>query len=330
MGTVQSTQIKLVQLLLKNNDQYVPKQYISDMLDINRSVISSHILELEKTGYQIEQNSDKEYRLIDNSVVNEDTLLQGLQTTTIGKSIVHYESVASTQLIAHQLAKQGAEHGTVVVADEQTNGRGRMNRYWHSAKEKGIWLSIILRPTILPHLAPQFTLLTATVLANILKTKVKITPQIKWPNDLLIDHKKTAGILTEMHTKHHKISYIIVGIGINVNHTQLDLPKILQHNTTSILMETKQHWNKRYLIQTILNQFESTYETYIANGFAPIKTNWEYFGYKLGEQVLINNFQKVWQAELVGISEDGALLTRNKDNNIEKIHSAEIQWYNDS
>src|SRR5699024_9371328 len=176
-----------------------------------------------------------------------------------------------------------------------TNGRGRMNRYWHSAKEQGIWLSMILRPNILPYLAPQLTLLTTTVLADVIGSHVKETPQIKWPNDLLLNDKKVAGILTELQAEQDQIKYVIIGIGINVNHSKSDLPNDIQNKATSLQIETGREWNKRDLIQDILYTFERMYHQFLTMGFDPIKECWEQYGYKLGEKILVNNFKQRWE-----------------------------------
>lgn len=331
MGEVQSTRGRLIQLLSKSKDTFISGQALSDQLGITRSAIWKHMQQLEKDGYKIEGVTNKGYRIINYpDKVSEHTLRWGLQTKTIGQTIVHKETTESTQIIAHQLAREGAAHGTIVIADEQTAGRGRLNRYWHSTKEKGIWLSIILRPTILPYLAPQLTLLTATVIAEIIQTIVHVNPQIKWPNDLLINHKKVAGILTEMQAEQDQITYVVIGIGMNVNHTKEDIPTELADKATSLRLETDLQWNKRDLIQAILQQFEHSYETFIQEGFNSVKVNWEKYGYKLGEQILINDFKKSWQATLLGIADDGALLATNEDDAIKKIYSAEIEWYNHS
>src|SRR5699024_5278285 len=128
-----------------------------------------HMKELEKDGYQIEGRSKKGYRIISfPDKLSANTIQWGLDTDWLGKKVIHKEVVTSTQHVAHRLAQEGAAHGTVVIADEQTNGKGRMDHGWHSAKQQGIWMSLILRPTMLPSLAPQLTLLTATVLADVL------------------------------------------------------------------------------------------------------------------------------------------------------------------
>src|SRR5690625_4568212 len=135
--------------------------------------------ELKKDGDEIQDKAKKGYRIISfTNKVSENTVSWGLQTDWLGRKMIHKESIPSTQRIAHELALDGAKHGTIVLADEQTKGKGRVQKSFHSKKEQGIWMSIILRPEIPPYLAPQLTLLTATVLANVIDCYAKVTTQI--------------------------------------------------------------------------------------------------------------------------------------------------------
>ena len=326
---MQSTRNRLIRLLANNQDEYISGQLLSEQLNISRSAIWKQMKTLEKAGYQIEGKSKRGYRIISvPDTLNQDTLQWMLETDWLGKKIIHKNTTTSTQSDAHQLVQEDIEHGTVVIADEQTKGKGRMNRTWYSTKEQGVWLSMILKPPILPYQAPQLTLLTATVLADVIHEHTKIRPQIKWPNDILINGKKIAGILTEMQAEQDQIQYVIIGIGINVNQQSDDLPEQIEARATSLRMETNRDWNITQLIRHILLTFEERYETYIDNGFAKIKHKWEGYGYKMGERIQIKTLQDQWQARFVGIAEDGALLTKtDEDEEIQKIYSAEIEWF---
>ncbi|MBM7598381.1 BirA family biotin operon repressor/biotin-[acetyl-CoA-carboxylase] ligase [Virgibacillus halotolerans] len=325
---MESTRNKLIELLANNQDDYISGQVLSDKLKISRSGIWKHMKELEKDGYTIEGKSKKGYRILDYpDKLSENTLQWGLNTKWIGKTIIHKQSIPSTQIIAHQVALEGASHGTVVIADEQTMGKGRMNRHWHSGKGKGIWLSILVRPDILPYQAPQLTLLTATVLADVLRTCTTVAPLIKWPNDILINNKKTAGILTEMQAEQDRIQYVVIGIGLNVNQTKSDMPEDIGHRATSLQMETNKHWQLRELVQNILTTFENTYDSYMENGFPEIKDKWESFGFKIGESISIKTMRDKWDATFLGIAADGALLTKATDGTTKKLYSAEIDWF---
>lgn len=327
---MESTRNRLITLLAKNKDTYISGQTLSEQLNISRSAIWKHMNELKKDGYIIEGIPKKGYRIITSpEKVSENTLQWGLETEWLGQSIVHKQSTSSTQTIAHQLAQEGCKHGTVVIADQQVQGKGRLNRKWESTDKKGIWMSLILRPEISPQLAPQLTLLTATVLADVLKNHLHITPQIKWPNDILINDKKVAGILTEMQAEQDQIKYIIIGIGMNVLHEELDLPDHLLNKATSLGLETDDSLDLRSIIQETLTVFEQTYKQYLNEGFKPIKKNWEHYGFKIGKLISVKTLTKQWNAIFSGIDEDGALLIRNSDGTNEKLYSAEINWFND-
>ncbi|MFS0672652.1 biotin--[acetyl-CoA-carboxylase] ligase [Ornithinibacillus sp. 179-J 7C1 HS] len=325
---MESTRSKIINLLSTKQDTYISGQEISNQLNISRSAIWKHIKELEKAGFIIEGIRNKGYRIVQSpNNVSENTVQWGLNTKWLGKSIIHKESTTSTQHLAHQLASEDKEHGTVVIADEQTQGKGRLSRDWYSAKDKGIWMSILLRPTIPPYLAPQLTLLTATVLADVLKESLNLVPKIKWPNDILLDNKKVSGILTEMQAEQDRIDYVVIGIGMNVNHEQQDLLANIQSKATSLKLVSGKSIDITELIQKILEYFEAAYEEFMNNGFSNIKEKWESYGYRLGESISITTYHDVQKAVLVGIDEDGALLAKFKDDEIKKIYSGEIDWF---
>lgn len=329
---MQSTRNKLIEILSNNQETYISGQLISERLNISRSAIWKHMRELEKDGYVIEGKPKRGYRILEfPKKISENTLKWGLETEWIAKTIIHKPETTSTQHIAHQLAQEGASHGTIVIADEQTKGKGRMNRKWHSSKNEGIWMSIILRPAIPPHKAPQLTLLTATVLADVIMKETNIKPYIKWPNDIIIHNKKLSGILTEMQAEQDQVQYIIIGIGMNVNQDIKSLHKEIHAKATSLKMEADKEFDIRYLVQKILQQFEKTYELYLQKGFPVIKTKWESYGFRIGEKILIKTMNHEWKATFSGIDHDGGLLVRNiDDGKMEKLYSAEIDWFREN
>ncbi|WP_431799147.1 biotin--[acetyl-CoA-carboxylase] ligase [Halobacillus andaensis] len=323
---MESTRNRLIQLLDKS-DGYISGQQLSDKLNISRTAVWKHMKELEKDGYEIEAIQRKGYRILSSpDKVSENTVQWGLDTNWLGHQLFHYKEVPSTQDIAHQLAKQNKPHGTVVIADEQVKGKGRMSRPWHSPKGKGVWMSILLRPDLVPVQAPQLTLLAATVLAEVFGEEETIAPQIKWPNDILISHKKVSGILTEMQAEHDQIQYVVLGIGINVNQTSEEIPEELRKKASSLRIESEQIWPITDTIKKLLHQFEVTYDQFMAHGFQHVKKLWEKYGYQIGEKVTIKTMKKEWEAVLVGIEPDGALRARDFNGNEEKLYSAEIQW----
>lgn len=323
-----STRRRLINILQQNQQSYISGQRLADQLNISRNAIWKHMRELENDGYMIEAAPRLGYRIIDvPNKVSENTIKWGLKTDWLGKRIIHKRSVTSTQIIAHELAQKGAEHGTVVIADEQTEGRGRMRRPWDSKNADGIWLSIILRPKIPPFLAPQLTLLTATVLADLLKDETKIIPKIKWPNDLLIEERKVSGILTEMQAEQDQVLYVIIGIGINVNQKMSDFKESVQQRATSLYEETGQTWSRRQLIQQLLLKFEHSFAAYLGEGFANVKQKWESYGFRMNEKINIKTINKSFASTFLGIAEDGALLIKGASGEPEKLYSGEIEWF---
>ncbi|MCA0970371.1 biotin--[acetyl-CoA-carboxylase] ligase [Halobacillus litoralis] len=323
---MESTRKRLIDLLEKQ-EEHISGQQLSEQLDISRTAVWKHMKELRKDGYEIEAVQRKGYKIVSSpDKVSENTLRWGLDTHWIGCELHHFSQVESTQDIVHRLAKENKPHGTVVIADEQLKGKGRMAREWHSPEGKGIWMSLLLRPTLPPVQAPQLTLLTATVLAKVIDECSELSPAIKWPNDILIHHKKVSGILTEMQAEQDQIQYVVLGIGMNVNQNEDEIPSSIAHKASSLKLESGDEWDIPKTIQTILRTFETTYDAFIKSGFEQVKYEWERYGYRIGEKVTISTMKRTFEAVLIGIEPDGALRARDMDGKVEKLYSAEIHW----
>ncbi|WP_058307603.1 biotin--[acetyl-CoA-carboxylase] ligase [Gracilibacillus massiliensis] len=318
---------ELIAILAENEHQFISGQALSEQLDISRTAIWKHINELKKDGYQFESAPKKGYRLLAKpDQLNETTIKWGLETEWLGKSIIFKEKVDSTQDLAHSLARKGAEHGTIILADRQLAGRGRMERPWVSDDSGGIWMSIILRPAIPPHQASQMTLFVAVTLVEALEQATGQSIQIKWPNDLFINGKKITGILTEMQAELEAIQYLIIGFGINVNQGIDQFPKEIREKVTSLKIASGQEWSRTNLVQTILREFEKAYQLYIDSGFEAIKQKWMAHAYKLHEKIFIKTTQASFSATVQGISNEGALIVKDEENVEKLIYSAEINW----
>ncbi|KGP73032.1 biotin--[acetyl-CoA-carboxylase] ligase [Pontibacillus yanchengensis] len=327
---MESTRGKLIELLSQVEEGYVSGQRLSEDLHISRPAVWKHMKELEKDGYEIEAAPRKGYRIVSfPNKVSENTIQWGMNTNWLGQRLIHKSTVTSTQILAHQAAQEGAPHGTIVIADEQTKGRGRLNRSWHSHKGEGIWMSIVLRPTFEPYKSPQITLLAATVLAEVFKGYCDIKPQIKWPNDILTDGKKLAGILTELQAEQDQINYIILGMGINVNHPIETFPEEIRDKASSLKIESGESWELASLIREIIQTFEKRYEEFMEDGFSKVKLRWEAFGYRIGEIVPIQTYQSSWNGRIMGIESDGALRVVDEEGKEQTLYSAEIQWGKD-
>ncbi len=258
-----------------------------------------------------------------------------LKTNFISKNIFYEEKVGSTNLMARELAVKGAKNGSVVIADTQDKGKGRNGKIWTSPKACNIYMSIILKPKFSPEVAHGMTILAAAAAAESVEEISSITPQIKWPNDILINSKKIAGILTEMSTQNKIIEYIIVGIGINVNLKEEDIPEDIKNIATSLYIEkmkikginiNKENIliNRNNLIISFLNKFERYYETFLSTGLSLVLQSYQkYFG-MIGKDVAINTENNKIKGQVVGIDSKGALLIKTGENELEKVISGEL------
>lgn len=235
-------------------------------------------------------------------------------TLWAGKKRYHFTVTDSTNEQAKKLAWEGAVHGTLVTADRQTNGKGRRGRSWESEESSGIYMSLILKPDMLPEHAPMLTLVMAysvsVAIRNLLKETETIS-YIKWPNDIVMNQKKICGILTEMELNQSNIAHIIVGIGINVN--QKAFPKEIT-TASSLLLETGQNLQKEELIQEILRQFEKDYAVFLkTKDLKGIKEAYESLLINKNKQVMVLEPTGSWNGVAVGITDQGELIVDTKD-----------------
>ncbi len=316
-------------MFTKSNGEFLSGQKISEELGCSRTAVWKHIEELRQAGYELEAIRRKGYRITKiPEKISSNEISLGLKTLNLGRVIHFEESVGSTQKIAHQLAHDGALEGTLVVAEEQTSGRGRLNREWFSPKYTGVWMSLILRPNLPPAKAPQLTLLTAVAISQAIEEVTSLRPDIKWPNDILLNKKKTVGILTEMQAEADKINSVIIGIGINVNQQLEHFPEELHTIATSLSIELKKPINRAELIQMVLLKFENLYQIYLEHGFYPIKLLWESYAISIGKKIIARTITGTLTGTAKGITEDGVLMLEGEDGKISYIHSADIELDN--
>jgi len=304
---------------------FISGEKLARIANCSRTAIWKHIEELKKEGFQIEAVRNKGYRLLDSPEWSESRFYLGLNTKVIGKKIFFYDSISSTQTIAKELALKGEQEGTIVIADEQVSGRGRMARNWHSLKGAGLWMSMIIRPNIPIVKAPQITLLTAVSYLLAIKKETNLNIGIKWPNDLLVNQKKVCGILTELQAEENRVQSIIIGIGVNVNQSIEDFPPELRNIATSLSIEKGEKIDRMRLLQTICSEFENLYELYLKKGFPPIKELWEEHALSIGKDITAHTISGSYRGIATGINEDGVLLLQLSNGTIQPIYSADIE-----
>lgn len=320
---------KLAKRLIESNGEAVSGQQLAEEFGISRTAIWKHIKELEEKGYAIESVKKKGYRIVSIPDTLEPLTIQtGLKTKHIGQNIEYVESCSSTQIIAHKLAQEGAPGGTVVLTETQTAGRGRMARKWDSAAGKGVWMSVILRPDVVPQKAPQFTLVTAVAVVRAIEEVTKLQPKIKWPNDILLNGKKCTGILTELQSDADGIQALIIGIGLNINQEKTDFDPEIQAIATSLKMESGDTVSRQKLVQSLLYYLEIYTQMYIEEGFGLLKVMWESYSTTIGHPIRARMTNQTLEGIAEGITEDGVLQLRTADGKLHGIYSADIEMTN--
>jgi len=317
---------RLLDAFTNSNEDFLSGQYLAELIGCSRTAVWKHIEELRKEGFELEAVRRKGYRNVkvpEKITANEVRL--GLMTKRLGQNIHYEESVDSTQKIALQLSLDGVPEGTVVIAEEQTSGRGRMARTWFSPKYTGVWMSVVLRPNLLPQKAPQLTLVTAVAVVQAIEEIASLKPQIKWPNDILINGKKITGILTELQAESDRINSVIIGIGMNVNQELEGYPEELRTIATSLRIETGKVINRAELIKLVLAKLEYLYDLYLTEGFYPIKQLWESYAVSIGKMITARMLQGDLYGKALGITDDGALMMEDETGKVHLVYSADIE-----
>ncbi|KMT22038.1 biotin--[acetyl-CoA-carboxylase] ligase [Clostridium cylindrosporum] len=308
---------------LKESMNYVSGEDMSRELGVSRTAIWKNIKKLKELGYNIESSSKKGYRLLESpDILTEGEIAPLLNTNYIGREIVYYEEIGSTNDEATLLAKKGAKEGLVVLSSFQTKGRGRLQRNWVSSKGEAIAMSILLRPEIPPFMAPGITQVVALSVAAGLHLSTDLKFSIKWPNDIILNGKKVCGILTEMDGEIDSLNYIIVGIGINVN--QAEIPDEISHKATSLKVELSKHIERKIIVSNILNEFEKNYKVFKEDGIAPFIGELKKYSALIGKDVLISNPFKTFNGKVVDIDSEGYLVVEDEDGNLQSIVGGDI------
>lgn len=313
----------ILDFLIQHKDEFVSGQQISEQLGISRTAVWKHIRVLKQRGYVIESYTKKGYCLREApELLSEQAIEEGLSTKVVGRHIVYRERVDSTNNVAKKLADEGAPEGTIVVAEEQTGGRGRINRLFLSPFAKGVWFSLILRPNIPPMEVSKMTLLAAVAVARAIRHHGLTDCGIKWPNDILVKGRKMVGILTELNGSAEKVNYIIMGIGVNTGITAEDLSKDLQPIVTSFAREGVRV-SRLALLETLLKEIEGLYQTVCREGFAPILAEWRALSCMLGQDVTVTSIDKTFSGKAVDIDENGNLLVATPEG-VEVVMAGDI------
>lgn len=318
---------ELRQILERHDGRFVSGEEISRALGKTRAAVWKQVQGLRKRGYSIEGTRGEGYRLVGKpDLVEPGELSSRLPPETIFRAFEHFPVTDSTNSRATGLAEKGAPEGTVVTADEQTSGRGRMGRRWVSPPGLNLYVSLLLRPPIEPVRAPQMTMLTAVALAEGVEDACNVPVRLKWPNDLYLDDRKCAGILAEMSADPDRVRHVVIGVGLNVNGTENDFPEELRERATSLRILAGRTFRRIDVLAAFLARFERAYATFLSEGslrsFLPA---WERRSLLTGRRVLLRIRDEEVRGTAAGVDETGTLrFLRDGSREEESVCSGEI------
>lgn len=301
-------------------------EVLAARLGLSRAAVWKRINRLKARGYAIAGSPRRGYLLLaaTDKLLPEEILL-GLKARRLCGPVHHFEEVASTNDLAKELAARGAPEGTLVVAEAQSRGRGRLGRQWNSPPGTGLYVSLLLRPPLPPTEMPQITLTTAVAVARALKRVTGVAPGIKWPNDLLLAGKKLGGILTEMETESDQIRHLVVGLGLNVGNRAF--PEELADMATSLALGLGRPLPKNSrlaILKAWLEEFEDLYERFLAREFTGILEEWRSLTVTLGQRVTVRQGPLAIHGLALEVAPDGALLLETDSGEVVRVTSGEI------
>jgi BirA family biotin operon repressor/biotin-[acetyl-CoA-carboxylase] ligase len=316
---------QILDLLEENHGRYVSGAKLSQVLGVSRSAVWKQIETLRVQGYGITGGPNQGY-LLDSSpdLLYPREIQKGLHTRSFGRQVYHLRSVGSTNQVAKDLGRRGYPEGTLVVAEEQTAGRGRYQKSWWSPPETGIWMSLVLRPQLAPYRIPQMTLVAGASCAQAIQDCLDMKPGIKWPNDIVYEGRKLCGILAEMDAAAEQVHFLVIGIGINVNQELTDLPDEIRGIATSLSVITGRRLERLPLVRRILDVFEEDYDRYCRDGFAAAREKWLSYQVTLGKLLRFQSGQDECIGEACGLDDDGSLLVRRSSGQIDRCIAGEI------
>jgi BirA family transcriptional regulator, biotin operon repressor / biotin---[acetyl-CoA-carboxylase] ligase len=311
---------------LRENPDGVSGAELAEQFGISRAAIWARIEELRQIGFDILASPHFGYRIVGepDALLAEDLLARLGKTKIIGRDIRVFEQTNSTNDVIEKLARDGVKEGVAVFAESQTKGRGRLGRKWVSPARKGLWFSILLRPDLRPQETTQLTVASAIALLRAIHDETGLSPEIKWPNDILIGGKKVAGILTELNAELDKVRYIILGVGINVNLDANEFPAELKKTATSLKIETGETISRAELAAAILRELDEDYSRICSGKFEDVADEWEENCATMGKNVVVQIGERKIHGRAESLDDDGALLLRTEHGHLERISGGDV------
>lgn len=317
---------QLLELLTERPGEYISGEEISRRLSVSRTAVWKGINRLKEQGYEFDSVTRRGYRIVrlPDRFDEVSLRLQLGKLTSWGQPLHLLDTIGSTQDLARELAEKGAPEGTLVIAEQQTAGRGRQGRVFHSPAGRGVWMTLLLRPQQPLQYTSQLTLLAAVAICRALRDVSGLDIGIKWPNDLLIGNRKVCGILVESAAEDGHVRYALGGFGIDVNVALEDLPEEVRPLATSLRIERGEPVDRTAVVVAILSELETLYHLYNREGFAPIAALWEASALAIGKVVTVKTLQHTMTGIARGLGENGELLLEQPDGSITPVYSGEV------
>ena len=312
----------ILDILSSSREKFISGEILAQKIGFSRASLWKHIKKLREEGYTIEAEVHNGYKLTKTPDKFLDyEIKKGLKTKKFARNeIFSFPKVTSTNEEAYVLAEKGLAEGTIVIAETQTAGKGRMGRIWVSPKDTGIYVSIVLRPNLTLAGIPGITLMAGVSIVKSINKITGINPDLKWPNDILHEGKKLCGILTEIKAELDMVDFIILGVGINVNTLKDSLPEV----ATSLVEVTGKKYCRIELLKTLLETLEEDYNNFIINGFEGIRKECLKFSNIIGKDILIKQQNVELAGKVQDIDSVGALIIKTLTGDIKKIFSGDI------
>ncbi|WP_405285670.1 biotin--[acetyl-CoA-carboxylase] ligase [Methanobrevibacter sp.] len=299
------------------------REEIVKLLERENKLSDDALSEIKNIEINDFSNIVKEVGNEETDYIKKSEIQKDLNTQYIGKELYVFKEVASTNTVAKFLSMHNVANGTVVISEKQTQAKGRSGKSWESPLG-GVWLSIILKPNVDQSKFPMITLATGVAVAKTLEKIGVEEPEIKWPNDIMINGKKICGILTEAIAKFNTVENVIIGVGIDANLDVSQFPKELQAGTTTLKEELKREGNENLLIKIFLEEFEKISELFNHEGYEVILKEWRKRSYSIGKIVEVREpFNTYYDGYVVGINKEGALIVEKIDGTLKKVISGE-------
>lgn len=312
--------------MLREADDYISGQELCDRFGVSRTAVWKVINRLKEEGYEINSVPRKGYRLDGvPDILSESEIKSRMKTKWLGQKVVYYEETGSTNTEAKRLAEEGAAHGTLVVADMQTAGKGRRGRAWQQSPGTMISMTFILKPDFAPDKASMLTLLAAHSVAAAIEKMTGMSAYIKWPNDIVINQKKAVGILTEMSlsVEQDSIHYVVVGIGINANISTF--PEDIRETATSLYLESGRKINRGELIAEAMKQFEQDYERFLTTeDLSGILEDYNAHLAGRDKEVRVLDPKGEYTGISRGMNKSGELLVEKADGSVVNVYAGEV------